>query len=55
MTEEIGPNIERSDSWELRRVEEAYVLTRIWTTPQSQIDSLMPRLWKSATGPPNSS
>ena len=31
------------------------VLTRIWTTPQSQIDTLMPRLWKAATGPPNSS
>ncbi len=31
------------------------VLTRIWTTPQSRIDTLMPRLWKAATGPPNSS
>lgn len=31
------------------------VLTRIWTTPQSQIDTLMPKLWKAATGPPNSS
>jgi hypothetical protein len=31
------------------------VLTRIWTTPQSQIETLMPRLWKAATGPPNSS
>jgi hypothetical protein len=31
------------------------VLTRMWTTPQSQIDTLMPRLWKPATGPPNSS
>jgi transposase len=31
------------------------VRTRIWTTPQSQIDHLMPRLWKSFTGPPDSS
>jgi transposase len=31
------------------------VLTRIWTHPQSQIDFLMPRLWKPATAPPNSS
>jgi transposase len=31
------------------------VLTRVWTTPQSQINTLMPRLWKAATGPPNSS
>lgn len=31
------------------------VLTRIWTTPQSRIGTLIPRLWKSATGPPNSS
>jgi transposase len=31
------------------------VLTRVWTTPQSQIDTLMPRLWKPATGPPSTS
>jgi hypothetical protein len=31
------------------------MLTRIWTTPQSRIDTLRPRLWKAATGPPNSS
>ena len=30
-------------------------LSRILTTPQSQIDTLMLRLWKAATGSPNSS
>jgi len=31
------------------------VLNRIWRHPQTQIDLLMPRLWKSTTGASNSS